>query len=269
MEDQNRSDPTAILTMSPAELDGINRYLNRNPWSLLQIPGIRSLIAGMRIEALDPAAIRTFDGDRSDMIDQALEHNLDGLTRRWALDRPTLLIQPLVSLTAVNRRIRDLSVLTVGPRTEAELLTLIACGFQPANIRGLDLISYSPLVDVGDMHAMPYPDNSFDVVIAGWVLAYSENQRKAASEIVRVAKTGAYVAIGCEHNAQDRTTQDDFFRKQGMTGRLDLDSQDATWSEARILDLFEGHVDKVVFVSDESGAPGVDVVGVMVIFRLA
>ena len=42
---------------------------------------------------------------------------------------------------------------------------LTSAGFDPANIRGLDLISYSSMVDVGDMHDLPYEDDSFDIVI--------------------------------------------------------------------------------------------------------
>ncbi len=37
------------------------------------------------------------------------------------------------------------------------------------NIRGLDLFSCSPRIDVGDMHDMRYADNSFDVIFLGWV----------------------------------------------------------------------------------------------------
>ena len=81
-----------------------------------------------------------------------------------------------------------------------ELLHLIGLGFSAENIKAIDLISTSPWIDVGDMHALPYPDRSFDVVISSWVLAYSSTPQKAVDEMMRVAKSGALVAIGATHN---------------------------------------------------------------------
>jgi len=63
------------------------------------------------------------------------------------------------------------------------------------NIRGLDLISYSPWVDLGDMHAMPYEDDTWDITLVSMVLTYSENPRKVVDEVVRVTKSGG--GSGC------------------------------------------------------------------------
>ena len=38
------------------------------------------------------------------------------------------------------------------------------------NITALDLFSYTPKFDMGDMHKMPYNNNSFDIIISGWCL---------------------------------------------------------------------------------------------------
>ena len=91
---------------------------------------------------------------------------------------------------------REMSVLSIGPRTEMELLSLVAQGFDPDKIRGLDLISYSPWIDLGNMHYMPYKDNAFDVVISGWVLGYSDNPELACQEMLRVSKDEGIIAIG-------------------------------------------------------------------------
>ena len=40
----------------------------------------------------------------------------------------------------------------IGPRNEAEIFMLWSYGFKLENIVGLDLISYSPLIDLGDMY---------------------------------------------------------------------------------------------------------------------
>ena len=87
-------------------------------------------------------------------------------------------------------------MLSIGPRSEAELLTVLAAGFDGCRIRALDLFSLSPWIDVGDMHDMAYADDSFDVVLIGWVLAYSKNPKQAVSEIIRVTRPGGYVSVG-------------------------------------------------------------------------
>jgi SAM-dependent methyltransferase len=86
----------------------------------------------------------------------------------------------------------------IGPRAEGEILGLMAHGFERRSIKALDLITYSPWVELGDMHGMPYEADSFDAVILGWVLAYSENRPQAASEVLRVLRPGGIVAIGVE-----------------------------------------------------------------------
>jgi SAM-dependent methyltransferase len=89
--------------------------------------------------------------------------------------------------------------LVVGPRTESDLLLLASLGFSLSRIRGLDLISYSPLIDLGDMHSMPYADSSFDVVICGWTLSYSNEPERAAQEMVRVCRPNGLIAVAVEY----------------------------------------------------------------------
>ncbi|MDP3710355.1 MAG: methyltransferase domain-containing protein [bacterium] len=86
--------------------------------------------------------------------------------------------------------------LSVGPRNEGELLLLWMHGFKLKNTVGIDLFSYSPKILVMDIHCMSFEDNSFDTIICAWVLTYCYNLDKAISEIIRVAKNGALVAIG-------------------------------------------------------------------------
>ena len=87
-------------------------------------------------------------------------------------------------------------ILIIGPHTEAEILWYISEGFNPANITALDLHSYSDYITCGDMHQIPFEDNSFDIVIFSWVLAYSSNQPKAVSEAIRVLKRNGLLGIG-------------------------------------------------------------------------
>ena len=110
--------------------------------------------------------------------------------------RSNRLLGPLSGLDPVYSCANDLKVLSIGPRTVMELFHLMALGFRPENIKALDLISSDPMIDTGDMHAMPYDAGTFDVVISSWVLNYSSTPQVAVDEMVRVCKTNALLAIG-------------------------------------------------------------------------
>ena len=146
-------------------------------------------------------SLRTFDASAANQAAVAthtVSHNLKGL-RDLAVNRSHLLVRPLSVIEALSV---DADVLSIGPRSEGELFNLAAHGFVLARIRGLDLISYSPRVSLGDMHAAPFEADSFDAVILGWVLAYSEDRRLAASEVVRITRRGGIVAAGVEYSPQ-------------------------------------------------------------------
>lgn len=112
-------------------------------------------------------------------------------------DRTNLLCYPLKSLGFIN--FQKSKVLSVGPRLESEIFTLISNGFRMKNIKAIDLQSYSSLIDLGDMLKMPYEDNTFDVLFAGWVIAYTDKVKDAISEFIRVSKNGAIICIGISH----------------------------------------------------------------------
>lgn len=158
---------------------------------------VRYVVCGLRFVwfAKIVGAVRTLDLTTKQIGKNTIHHNLFGL-KDVSVARSHLLLRPIASLEYVRRNRKKLKVLTIGPRTEGEIYNLISYGFNKRNIRGLDLISYSPLIDLGDMHAMPYEDSSFDVVIVGWVIAYSDDREAAAREIVRVTKNGGIVAVG-------------------------------------------------------------------------
>ena len=65
-------------------------------------------------------------------------------------------------------------------------------------VRGLDTHSYSPLIDVGDMHSMQYEDAYFDNIICGWTLSYSTDPKKAGAEMTRVLAPGGYLVISVQ-----------------------------------------------------------------------
>jgi len=58
--------------------------------------------------------------------------------------RTIRLLNPLSSLEPVYSFAAQLSVLSIGPRTEMEIFHLMGIGFSFKNIRAVDLISSSP-----------------------------------------------------------------------------------------------------------------------------
>jgi SAM-dependent methyltransferase len=105
-------------------------------------------------------------------------------------------------LTAIPDVRKD-SLLVIGPRYETELLIARSLGFRPSGLRGLDTHSYSPLIDVGDMHAMPYGDRSFSNIICGWTLSYSVRPEVACAEMARVLAPGGYLILSVQKVAPD------------------------------------------------------------------
>jgi len=166
------------------------------PRQVLQVDFIRLLVCLPRyvLGFLIFRRYRALSGGHG-ISENTLAHNLRG-SGEISAPRSHLLIRPLISLDRVRLNVRDLKVLSIGPRVEGEIYNLVGYGFSLRNIRGLDLFSYSPFVDVGDMHDMQYPDNSFDVVISGWVLGYSDDKQRCADEMIRVCKNGGFIAVG-------------------------------------------------------------------------
>src|SRR6266576_2376738 len=81
-------------------------------------------------------------------IDHTVKHNLKGIGA-FGLTRMDKLIRPFSVVESIGK---DSKILIIGPRNEDDILNLIGHGFKANNITGLDLISYSPLIEVGDMH---------------------------------------------------------------------------------------------------------------------
>ena len=192
--------------------------------------------------------LRMFDAKSAST--ETVPHNVKGMVD-LSVRRSLTLIRPLVAAVTVSRpggaveaaSLHGVRVLSVGPRTEGELLNLVGHGFEPGNVRGLDLISYSPWVDLGDMHAMPYADDSWDAIVFGWVLAYSDDKQKAADELVRVARNGAVIAIGVEYCC---LSNEEVVARYGYQPG----SNERIWCLADILKYFEGHIGEVYFRHD-------------------
>lgn len=242
----------------------ITDFVSKNMGQLLRIPGVLSHITAVRIDRLKPEDINGFYDHGDGVSENTVNYNIEGIKGKWALHRPMLLANILTSCDWITLNAGSADLLTIGPRTEAELFYLAAVGFNPQKIRALDLVSYSPFVDLGDMHDMPYDDDSFDVVVLGWVLAYSNDNKKAADEVVRVARLGAFIAIGCEYNPLNKEE----ITKQLAEHNLSKGSGTRFESTDDILSLFEGNVDQIIFRHDVHPDMRDQVGSIMTVFRL-
>ena len=86
----------------------------------------------------------------------------------------------------------------LGPRFESELFGYRAIGYKPKNIFALDNFAYSKLVTLGNMHKMDFPDSSFNIVVGGWIIAYSNKPISAMKEIYRVTQPKGLAIISWE-----------------------------------------------------------------------
>ena len=238
------------------------QLLAKLPRQLLTVDFIRYVLClgryvwlsqvGRRIRVLDPLP--------PGVARNTVMHNLRGV-RDLAAPRSHRIIRPLVAIDRVRDQQKKKRVLTIGPRVEGELFNLIGYGFAGRNIRGLDLITYSPFVDLGDMHAMPYEDSSFDVVILGWVLAYSDDKRAAAQEVIRVAKPGAVVAVAASWNPKsNETLKQELGYVPGSESRLE--------TSADLLAHFDDSVGRVYFSQDPEPGTADKVSGIVAVFCL-
>jgi SAM-dependent methyltransferase len=105
----------------------------------------------------------------------------------------------LIQLVKDNFEISKKSkVLSVGPRFESELYGLRGLGFKWRNINAVDTYSYSPRISLGNMHNLVFKNKTFDLVVAGWVTAYSSDPIKAIIEFHIVLKPNGMAIITWE-----------------------------------------------------------------------
>lgn len=226
--------------VDPKILRSIYWHLIRHPDALLQVRTVRQLLARERLKALtEKADVKTTENTEN-VIYNGVQYNVAGAKSAPDLDRPSLMVNVVSSIERVWKNIGELDVLSIGPRSEIELFALRAAGFSGERIRALDLISYSPYVEIGNMHAMAYADNSFDVVLLGWVLAYSREPAVAAREVIRVCRDGAIVIASADYPGE---------RKVGMVTEFN-NEETRIRNVAQILNYFGEFVGPVYFRHD-------------------
>jgi len=239
-------------------------HIMKHPQYLLQLPLVCAIITKLHMQEVDATKdISFYKPGPCDILavqDCAMKHNYDNMLKLEAIDRPWQLIWPLQAIDYIRVNAKNLKVLSIGPRTEAEILAIYSIGIEPIHVTAIDLMAYSPVIDTGDMHNLPYEDNSFDIVIMGWVLAYSADNQRAADEIKRVARPGCHVAIGCVSEPRTEEYIDGGILDLAEThvGGIAITSPDPRFKDKektvsrffncrQILSLFEESIDQIIF----------------------
>lgn len=115
--------------------------------------------------------------------------------------------------------LREMKKFVVTLPAEYKLLDL-GCGNKPykslfsgaTQYTGLDIVA-GPEVDVvGNAWELPFPDNSFDVIISTQVLEHTEKVEQTVSEIQRVVKPGGKIFISAPFAFQEHGMPYDYWR---------------------------------------------------------
>lgn len=197
----------------------LKKYIKTNEFlenESFRIPYIRDELTKDRFKFLFKKKI-TFRKSKN-TTKQSFENNAD--TKRMFYNqmskRPDLISMPLSCMNSVIMNSYKMKVLSIGTRTEAEIFSLVNAGFNLKNIDSIDLISYSPLIKLGDICNIKKKSDSFDLVVCGWTLEFVTNINKAVNEIKRVTKPRGIIAIGGMHHPKNYYSTKNNIRKKNF-----------------------------------------------------
>ena len=183
-----------VMPKSPVLLSLWNYLLLTPPVFALRFHARRLYwrLAGHRLRQL----VKGQDVDSSFVAEQVLPYNLGNINiiNRGRTERIIAILRSIRGL-----KLSSLNTLVVGPRNEAELMLLSSYGFDAGKLTAIDLFSYSPAVQLMDMHELKFADNAFDAVYSAFVITYSDDIPKAIAETIRVARDGALIVFVFEH----------------------------------------------------------------------
>ena len=56
------------------------------------------------------------------------------------------------------------------------------------------------MITLGDIHNSKYEDDFFNIILCGWVLAYSSKPEKILDELLRIIKNKGIISIGFSYH---------------------------------------------------------------------
>ncbi len=238
---------------SPIMMTIIWWKLRSDPNCMLQVSEIREIVARYRAEFLIRKGVSKVNKPHNSVAKNTLEYNLTAAISSSSLDRPQIMFGVVSGIERVNKNRAEMDVLSIGPRSEIEIFGLLGAGFRMERIKAVDLFSYSPYVDTGDMHQLPYLDSSFDIIFLGWVMSYSRDQKGVADEIFRIARNNAVIVLAGDYSDDSRN------------GLIFDNTTSHMQSVDQLLSLFDGRVKNVYFRHNPSPP---DISMVMTVFDI-
>lgn len=160
--------------------------------------------------------------------------------------------QALLNIEEIKNKRQSKRILYIGARTEAELLAMAKFGFNVKNIKAIDLYTYSSMIEIGDMHNIPFEKNSFDLVIMTHCIAYSEEPIRAFQEATRVTDNGGHIMFSVSTIQGDKSDQTNIPRT-GAKNRLTFEEY------LSVLNSLEAVQEKTVF-QDQSNTMKIAIV---------
>jgi SAM-dependent methyltransferase len=169
--------------------------------SLLKNTKIRKWYVKLRYQILK-RKMKFKENGSSNIGENTISHNLGAFDQSGGYgcgQRMGLLLYPVIAFDSFNTIDKTKrKVLLVGCRTEDDIFWMRAYGYKKAI--GFDLFSYSKNILVGDIHNTEFEDQSFDVVILGWMISYTKDPEAVFKECRRILKVNGLFGIGLEHN---------------------------------------------------------------------
>lgn len=132
-------------------------------------------------------------------IEGTVDHNKAAFHKFPMTDYTMKRMDRLIAIIKSLEFIGDNShILIIGPRTDSDIMKIIY-NYPLASIRAIDIISYSPWIELQDAHQTNFSSNTFDCILSGWVLKYSNNKKQMIREMIRIIKNEGLIVIGIEY----------------------------------------------------------------------
>ncbi len=177
---------------------------------LARLPGNRSkecLICGKNVTTFLPYRLSSHSSPQLMITLEGVGSDVDHFEcpRCGCHDRERHLLM-YMRATGLFESLSNKAVLHFAP--ERRLSPLIAAQ-QPLRYIRCDLYPQTPEIEKMDISAIPYPAESFDLVIANHVLEHVADDQAALAEIYRVLKPGAYAILQTPYSAKLHHTWSD------------------------------------------------------------
>lgn len=229
--------------MNPFKSLLIRILLKRKFIPLLKYKRIRFWVAKNRY-FVNKKKLVIKSNNSSDISRDTISHNLKAFEHDDVFgcrERMAMLIYPVVSFYS-NESIQKakIKILIVGCRSEDDIFWMKSYGFD--DTIGFDLFSYSEYIKVGDIHGTDFLDNSFDVVLLGWMISYTKNPNLVFKECRRILKKGGVFGVGLDYDPN----QDNIAIENGKSLRANI--LNSTQDIISLLDVTMKH--KVLFEYD-------------------